>query len=323
LLVTAAIWGGTIPAIKYLLRTLDPDDVLLLRVGGAALIFGIILATQGKRALLRSRRDAAWLLVLGILGITVMNLALINGQTLIPAALASLIVTSNPVFTALFSRLLKGEPLTARKIGGILLASSGFVIVLLWGSGKDADLSADHIKGMLIVMIAPFSWSIYTVLTKPYLTEYPPANVAAYTAIAGFIGALPLLGWEGGAGDRLRELSGMGWLLIVFLSAFGFVVAYVLWYRGLQVLSASQTAVYIYLVPVFGLSFAWRFLDEAITPYLLLGGATILAGVVLTNTARQPDVISSPAYSAEHESHPAAPPARLPRGERRVQNRGD
>jgi drug/metabolite transporter (DMT)-like permease len=304
LLLTAMIWGGTIPAIKYLLRTLDPDDVLLLRVGGAALIFFVILTTQGRRALPHNRRDALILGGLGILGITVMNLALINGQTLIPAALASLIVTSNPVFTALFSRILKGEPLTPRKIGGIALASLGFTIVLLRGSGKGADLSADHVKGMLIVMIAPFSWAIYTVLTKPYLTRYPPTNVAAYTAIAGCIGALPLLGWEGNAPDRLRQVSTIGWLAIVFLSAFGFVVAYVLWYRGLQVLTASQTAVYIYLVPVFGLFFAWRFLDEQITPYLLLGGGTILAGVVLTNTARSPKPVPSPHIAYE----PAAVP---------------
>ncbi|MEQ1843674.1 MAG: EamA family transporter, partial [Verrucomicrobiales bacterium] len=83
LLLTAAVWGGTIPAIKYLLRTLEPADVLLLRIGGASLIFLLILGFQGKKALLHNRRDAGMLLVLGILGITVMNLALISGQQLI------------------------------------------------------------------------------------------------------------------------------------------------------------------------------------------------------------------------------------------------
>lgn len=286
--MTAAIWGGTIPAIKYLLTTLEPSDVLLLRIGGAALIFSVILAAQGRRAVPLTRRDAVELLFLGILGITVMNIALINGQRLIPAALASLIVTSNPVFTALISRVISGEALTRRKVGGIALASAGFLIVLLYGSGGDAELSADHVKGMGIVAIAPFSWAFYTVLTKPYLTRYQPTNVAAYTAIAGFIGALPLLGWEEGTLDRLRQLNPVGWLAILFLSAFGFVVAYVLWYRGLKVLSASQTAVYIYLVPVFGILCAWLLLDERISFFLVLGGATILAGVMLTNSARPP-----------------------------------
>jgi drug/metabolite transporter (DMT)-like permease len=287
LLATAAIWGGTIPAIKYLLRTLEPNDVLLLRVGGAAVVFLLILAVQGRAALPHSWRDAGALFALGVLGITVMNLGLINGQQLIPAALASLIVTSNPVHTAIFSRLLTGEPLTPRKIGGIALAFAGFLIVLLRGSGGDTDFSGSHVKGMLLVAIAPFSWAIYTVLTKPYLTRYPSTNIAAYTAIAGFLGALPLMAGEGGAGARLREVSALGWLAVIFLSVFGFVVAYILWYRGLNVLTPSQTAVYIYLVPVFGLLFAWQLLDEAITGYLLLGGAVILAGVILTNSGRR------------------------------------
>jgi len=298
LLLVAAIWGGTIPAIKYLLRTLEPADVLFLRVGGAALIFAGILSLQGRRALPKSRRDGIELLLFGVLGIALMNLAMINGQDMIPAALASLIVTSNPVFTALVSRFLTGEPLTRRKIGGIALAFTGFLIVLFYGSGNDAQLDADQIKGILIVAIAPFSWAFYTVLTRPYLARYDATNVAGYTAIGGFIGALPALLWVGGTADRLRDVTATGWALGFYLSAFGFVVAYVLWYRALRVLTASQTAVYIYLVPVFGILCAWLFLDEQITGYLLLGGATILAGVVLTNSGRAapvstPEPISS------------------------------
>jgi drug/metabolite transporter (DMT)-like permease len=286
LLLVALIWGGTIPAIKYLLRTLEPADVLLLRVGGAALIFAFILSLQGRRALPKSRRDGVELLLFGVLGIALMNLAMINGQDMIPAVLASLIVTSNPVFTALVSRFMTGEVLTRRKIGGIALAFAGFLIVLLFGSGGDAQLDVDQVKGILIVAIAPFSWAFYTVLTKPYLTRYEPVNVAGYTAIGGFIGALPAILLGGGTAARLGDLNSTGWAIGFYLSAFGFVVAYVLWYRALRVLTPSQTAVYIYLVPVFGILCASLFLDEKITPYLLLGGATILAGVVLTNSGR-------------------------------------
>ncbi len=50
-------------------------------------------------------------------------------------------------------------------------------------------------------------------------------------------------------------------------------------------LAPSQAAVYIYLVPVFGLLSAWLLLGERPTPFLLLGGTTILAGVILTNSA--------------------------------------
>ncbi|MEA2525253.1 MAG: hypothetical protein QOF73_2480 [Thermomicrobiales bacterium] len=286
LLLTAILWGGNFTAIKYLLERLQPFDVMFLRAAGAILFFSLVLVLSRRPLIPVARADAIRLVLIGVIGITVMNLAMINGQQLLPAALASLIVTSNPIHTTLISRLLGGEPLTGRKIGGIGLAFLGFLIVLLFGSGKGADLSADHVKGMLILALAPFSWAFYTVLSKPLLTRYPPVHVAAYTSIAGSLGFLIVPFLRPGTASRITDLTARGWVAAVFATLLAFVLTYVLWYRGLRVLTPSQTAVYIYFVPVFGLLSARLVLGETITAYLLLGGATILAGVVLTNSAR-------------------------------------
>jgi drug/metabolite transporter (DMT)-like permease len=253
---------------------------------GAALFFLVILALSGRILIPMQRADAIRLLLIGVLGVTVNNLAMINGQNMVPAALASLIVTSNPIHTVIISRILIGEPLTRRKVAGIALAFAGFLIVLLYGSGSPQDLDPSHLKGVLIVAIAPFTWAFYTVLSKPLLVRYPPVHVAAYTSIAGAIGftITPLI--RPGTIDRIAGLSAWGWVAALFASLLAFAVSYVLWYRGLQRLTPSQTAVYIYLVPVFGLLSAWLILNERITAFLLLGGAAILAGVILTNSGR-------------------------------------
>lgn len=287
LLVVAVLWGGNFTAIKYLLETLEPLDVMFLRAAGAVIFFGVFLVVSGRIIIPMERADVIRLVLIGVIGITIMNLAMINGQKLLPAALASLIVTSNPIHTAIISRVLGGEPLTRRKLGGIALAFTGFLIVLLFGSGKGADLSADHVKGMLIVALAPFSWAFYTVLSKPLLSKYPPTHVAAYTSMAGSIGFMAVPFVRPGTAHRIGDLSVRGWSAALFASLLAFVVSYILWYRGLRVLTPSQTAVYIYLVPVFGLLSAWLILGETITVFLLLGGATILSGVVLTNSARK------------------------------------
>jgi drug/metabolite transporter (DMT)-like permease len=286
LLLTAILWGGNFAAIKYLLRSLEPFDVMFLRAAGAVLFFSLFLAFTGRMLIPMERGDAVRVVLIGVIGIAVMNLAMINGQNLLPAALASLIVTSNPIHTTLISRLLGQEALTRRKIGGIALAFAGFLIVLLYGSGKEADLSADHVKGMLILALAPFSWAFYTVLSKPLLACYPPVHIAAYTSIAGSLGFLIVPFVRPGTATRLANLTARGWGAALFATLLAFVLSYVLWYRGLRVLTPSQTAVYIYLVPVFGLLAARFVLGETITTYLLLGGGTILAGVVLTNSAR-------------------------------------
>ncbi len=70
-------------------------------------------------------------------------------------------------------------------------------------------------------------------------------------------------------------------------TALALVLSYALWYRGLRDLQPTQVAIYIYMVPVFGVLGSWLVLGEPITIFLLLGGATILSGVVLTNRSRR------------------------------------
>ncbi|MDP9367712.1 MAG: DMT family transporter, partial [Chloroflexota bacterium] len=284
----AMLWGGNFAAIKWLLEDLEPLDVVFVRTVGAAFFFGLVLLLSGRPVIPLQRGDAARLVLIGVIGVTVLNLAVIFGQNLLPAALSSLIVTSNPVHTAVISRVLTGEPLTRRKVTGIALAFVGLAVVVLYGTGGEARVGTGQIKGVLILAVAPFSWALYTVLSKPVLARYPSVHIAAYTTIVGSLGFLPLPLLRGGMVERIGGLSLRGWGAALFVTLISFVAAYILWYRGLRVLAPSQAAVYIYFVPVFGLLAAWLLLGETITPYLLLGGATILAGVILTNSGHRP-----------------------------------
>ena len=280
----AALWGGNFAAMKTLLARISPADVMVLRVGGASLFFALLLLATGRPLIPLKRADWIRLLLIGLLGVTILNAAMTIGMNMISAALASLIVTSNPIHTALISRLMLGELLTRRKLAGIALAFAGLLIVLRFGSVAGATFDVRQVQGVLILALAPFSWAFYTVLSKPLLRAHPPIHVAAYSTIAGSIPFLTLPLWRPGMFGRIGALDGPGWLAALFVTLFSFVLGYVLWYRGLRVLTPSQTAVYIYLVPVFGLLSAWLILGERPTLFLLLGGATILTGVILTNT---------------------------------------
>ena len=65
---------------------------------------------------------------------------------------------------------------------------------------------------------------------------------------------------------------------------FALVIAYLFWYRGVQVLGPTRTAMYSNLQPVIALGAAWAALGEVPTPWQALGAGTIIAGVVLTRT---------------------------------------
>lgn len=127
------LWGGNFAAIRFLLEELEPLDVVFVRGVGAAGFFGVALLLTGRPWLGLSWREVGRLAVIGVLGVTVVNVAVAFGQNRLPASLASLIVTSNPVFVALISRAVLGEALGARKVGGIGLAFVGLAVVVFGG----------------------------------------------------------------------------------------------------------------------------------------------------------------------------------------------
>jgi drug/metabolite transporter (DMT)-like permease len=75
---------------------------------------------------------------------------------------------------------------------------------------------------------------------------------------------------------------------VFYAGVLSIAVAYVLWYRGVQLLGNSRTAVYSNLVPVAALVTAWLWLGETPTGKQLIGASVILAGLWLSRTGQLP-----------------------------------
>lgn len=258
---------------------------MVLRLLMASLVFVPIVIYTAKGIPRVDRADIPMMLFIAILGVTVNTAAIAFGTQLIPAAVASLIVTGNPVFTAIISRILVGEPMTGRKIVGVVIAFTGFLIVLLYG-GQEAEFSIQNALGVLITMGGPLAWAFYTVLSKPLRGRYEPTQFVGLTTIAGAVPLIPFAIFNTELVTVTRTFGATQWLALTVSAVLALVVAYLFWYRGLSILEPTQIAVYVYMVPVFGALGAWLLLGERITIFVLLGGLTILTGVIITNTTR-------------------------------------
>ncbi|MEX2426085.1 MAG: DMT family transporter [Thermomicrobiaceae bacterium] len=285
LLCVAIFWGSNFVSIKHLLDTIGPGNIVLLRLLLASLVFLPIVIYLARGIPRVERADIPMLLLIAILGITINTSAIAFGTRLIPAAVASLIVTGNPVFTAIISRVLVGEPLTRQKLLGIVIAFSGFLIVLFYG-GQEAEFSIQNALGVLITMGGPLAWAFYTVLSKPLQGRYHPVQFVGLTTIAGTLPLIPFAIYNTDLLTVTLEFGPTQWLALVVSAVLALVLAYLFWYRGLSILEPTQIAVYVYMVPVFGALGAWLLLGERITIFVLVGGLTILTGVIITNTTR-------------------------------------
>ena len=91
-----------------------------------------------------------------------------------------------------------------------------------------------------------------------------------------------------GALFELREvdLAVFGWQAIgaiVYLGAFGTVIAFIWYYQAVQAIGPARTAVFNNLVPVFAVTFGVLLLGEQLLSSMLVGGAMVIVGVMLTN----------------------------------------
>lgn len=293
LLLAMMFWGTNFVSIKRLLGTMSVLDVLVVRAIIASALYGVTLVVIRRTNRRVERGDIPRLLVVALLSGIGNQLPIVVAQRYIGASISSLLVTTNPLWTALFAWLLLGVRVTRRQAVGMGVAFTGFVIILLLG-GLDVSFSVRNMAGVLIFILGPLSFGLYSVVAKPLLGRYPATEIVAITSIAGGVFLLPILAT--GTGERLTRLSRVDWLVLLWMSGVVMWLGYIIFFRGLKLMEPSQVAVYAYLIPCFGVIAGSLFLREPLTVFVLLGGVTILVGVGITNTA----------------SRRARPPARAP-----------
>ena len=270
------IWGVNYIVIKAEFRVFTPLSFNAVRFLLAAVSVGLV--AWGAGAKIPARRDLLRLSLLGVLGNTVYQLCYIEGMARTRAGNAALIMAAVPALTAVASYLLGHERLRWRDAAGLALSTGGIAIIV-WGSRADVGL-AGTVAGDLLMLLAVVFWTAYTVLAKPLVDTLGPTVTTAWTM---GLGAIPLLliCAPAAAAQRWSAVTPAAWLGTAFSSLGSLVLAYLIWYRGVERLGATRTAFYSNLSPVVTLLAAWPLLGETPTPWQIVGAGGIFGSLAL------------------------------------------
>ncbi|MGI9253407.1 MAG: DMT family transporter [Thermomicrobiales bacterium] len=284
LLAVCLIWGMNFTAMHLMLQRLQPLDVIFLRTSIAATGFIVLLLLLRRPIPAFSRAEWLRLLMMGLLGVAVFNLATSYGQSVLPASISSLLVSSSPIFTAILATIFGVERISRRMAAAIAIATIGLIVLVTWGRGASVALNAQTLIAAGLLLLAPLSWASYTVLNKPLLIRHPPLEIAGYSMIIGAAILAPLGIFNPARIARIAQMDHIGWAAAFFSSIFSLIIAFVLFARALRNLTPSEVAMSTYLTPIFAVLIAWALLGERPTPGLVAGGALIVIAIAIVSS---------------------------------------
>ncbi|WP_223921365.1 DMT family transporter [Geobacter sp. AOG2] len=283
LVLTTFFWGGTFVAARFAVHEVPPLFAAACRFGIAAAVLLALVARQAQRRgetfpVPRNLREVLALSSLGLTGIFCYNAFFFSGLKLTGAANGSLIVAINPLLTAVLSAWWLRERIRPFQAAGLVVSLMGVGVIVTRGDvGAFRTLSFNH--GDLLLLGAPLSWAVYSILGKRAMSTFSPLVATAYAALSGSLLLIPAAALEALGGAGPHRFSLLGWLAILQLALLGTVIGFVWWYEGVKTLGASRAALFVNLVPVFGTLLASLLLGERLGLPLLWGGTLVIAGV--------------------------------------------
>jgi drug/metabolite transporter (DMT)-like permease len=268
------LWSSAFAVAKIALIDCPPLLLLAVRFLLAGVLMFAITAAQRVPWTL-SRRDVALFALLGVANQAVyLGLGYI-GLHDVSAGLSALIVSANPIVTAVLAVLVLGERMTWGKVCGLLAGIGGVAFIVQ----SHLSAGADHLRGILFTIAALFSLVGGTILFKRFAPKDGLWIGNGVQSLAAGIATLPFaLTFESAADITLtwRLLAAFAYLVLVVS-----VFAYLLWFQILARSGATAASSYYFLTPPLGILFGWLLLGEHVAWFDLIGIVPVAMGIYL------------------------------------------
>jgi drug/metabolite transporter (DMT)-like permease len=276
------LWSFAFVAGKIGVTDCPPLILLAARFSLAGILILGITALRGEAWSSLTWRDAAVFAILGIAN-NALYLGLgYTGLQTVSAGLGGLVVSANPVFTAVLAAAFLGEALTWRKVMGLLLGIAG-VGFIVW---HRMSVGTDDWHGILFTLASLASIVAGTILFKVLAPKGSLWVGNGVQNLSAGIVLLPFAFTLADIGDIVPSARLLG--AFAFLVLGGSVLAYLLWFHLLKVCGATAASAYHFLMPPLGMLFAFLVLGEHVEFRDLLGIVPVALGIYLVTRPAAP-----------------------------------
>ena len=264
-----------------------------MRSLGAAVCLMVFVALTRPRTLRVTRRDLLFLLAAGIVGIGLLQFFYFVAIGRLPVGIALLLEYLAPVLVVVYVRAVRREHVRARMWAALALSLAGLAVVAQVWQGLQLDG-----LGVLAGLAAAAAMAAYYLTGEHGLVARDPLSLGAWTFTAAALFWSIVQPWWTYPWERLTAAVPLpgplpdaevaaGWL-VLWVIVLGTVVPYACVLAAIGHLGPARAGLIGMAEPVLAALVAWVVLGEALSPVQLAGGAVVLTGIVLAETARKP-----------------------------------
>ncbi len=269
-------WSSTFVWFKIAYENFQPLTIIFLRLLLAGVLLEVYVRLFRKHQKIK-KEDFKVFFLLSFCEPFLYFLGESFGLMFISATLGSLIISTIPLFTPIFTYIFLKEKLGIWGVIGLLISFAGLLFIIL----DNADLSGS-IWGVLLEFFAVFSGIAYGIVVKKLTHKYTSTTIVKVQSQLGALYFLPLFlifDWSKFlAVDHSFEV----YTVIIKLSLFGSVGAFILFTEVVKGMGPNIANMFTNLIPVFTAVIAYFLLGELITPIKMIGIATVILGLFIS-----------------------------------------
>jgi len=282
------LWGSAFPIIKlsYVELGIESEETAqqLLFAGyrfflAGVLILLFILATKRKASFQKDTLKP--ILKIGFYQTFIQYVFFYIGLSLSTGIQGSIIAGTTSFFQILFAHFMyKDDPLSRRKIIGLIIGFSGVVLVNLTQGTFEMKFGL----GEFLLLLAMMAGALGNLLARNGSMKMEIAYLTAYQMLFGSIGLLAAGAMFVGFTPFAFSAKAFWMLLyLAFLSAAGFI----LWNNVMKYNQVGKVSMYLFFIPVFGVSLSAILLGENVHYFVLLGLLLVTTGIVIVNRKKE------------------------------------
>ncbi|MDP4239221.1 MAG: DMT family transporter [Bacteroidota bacterium] len=281
IVLAMVFWSFSFIWTRVAIHSFQPMTLITLRLLIASILMFIVSKSTGKFQRLR-RKDFKWFVLLAFFEPYLYYVGETYGLTTVESTLASVIVSTIPLFAPVLAFVVLRERISWATICGIIVSLVGvFFVIYEPGGGFSANP-----WGVALLFLAVFAAICYATVLRKIPTYYSTLNVIFYQSLLGLIFFIPTFFLADYSAIHSIQVTRESLVALFMLSVFASVIAFVLFAGAVRQVGVNRTNVFVNLIPVFTAIFSWLILDELLTVSKWIGISVVVIGLFVSQMGK-------------------------------------